>query len=137
VTSQYFIEKNMVLVDYIGIFFYMWQYFWPHTVDEFLVVVQKLHVFVEIWPIAIYWSGKFTTQSYTCKNGCSFRASSVFKWFAKDNYDFYLKIKIEYKMYRLPVQQVRHISSFLVSTNTGKGVWAVAVPISCLNIYGK
>jgi hypothetical protein len=21
----------MVLVDYIGIFFYMWQYFWPHT----------------------------------------------------------------------------------------------------------
>jgi len=22
----------MVLVDYIGIFFYMWQYFWPHTV---------------------------------------------------------------------------------------------------------
>jgi hypothetical protein len=48
VTSQYFFEKNMVLVDYIGIFFYMWQYFWPHTVDEFLVVVQKLHVFVEI-----------------------------------------------------------------------------------------
>ena len=23
----------MVLVDYIGIFFYMRQYFWPHTVD--------------------------------------------------------------------------------------------------------
>jgi hypothetical protein len=45
----------------------MWQYFWPHTVDEFLVVVQKLHVFVEIWPIAIYWSGTFTTQSYTWK----------------------------------------------------------------------
>jgi hypothetical protein len=24
--------KNMVLVDYIGIYFYMWQYFWPHAV---------------------------------------------------------------------------------------------------------
>ena len=31
-TSQYILEKNMVLVDYIGIFVYMWQYFWPHTV---------------------------------------------------------------------------------------------------------
>jgi hypothetical protein len=24
----------MVLVDYIGIFFYMWQYFSPHTVED-------------------------------------------------------------------------------------------------------
>ena len=24
------IWKNMVLVDYIGFLFYMWQYFWPH-----------------------------------------------------------------------------------------------------------
>ena len=31
-TSQYFFEKKMVLVDYIGIFYYMWQYFWPHAV---------------------------------------------------------------------------------------------------------
>jgi hypothetical protein len=25
-------RKNMVLVEYIGIFFYIYQYFWPHTV---------------------------------------------------------------------------------------------------------
>ena len=31
-TSQLILGKNMVLVDYIGIFFYTWQYFWPHTV---------------------------------------------------------------------------------------------------------
>ena len=32
-TSQIF-WKNIVLVDYIGIFFYMWQYFWPHAVHS-------------------------------------------------------------------------------------------------------
>jgi hypothetical protein len=31
-TSQYDFEKNMVLVDYKGILFYMWQNFWPHAV---------------------------------------------------------------------------------------------------------
>ena len=30
-TKQLIHIQNMVLVDYIGIFFYMWQYFWPHT----------------------------------------------------------------------------------------------------------
>jgi hypothetical protein len=29
----------MVLVDYIGILFYMWQYFWPHAVHVVLVIV--------------------------------------------------------------------------------------------------
>ena len=31
-TSQYFFEKKMIMVDYIGIFFYMLQYFWQNTV---------------------------------------------------------------------------------------------------------
>ena len=39
-TSQYFFEK-IVLVDYIGIFFYMWQYFWPHTVRFYGNVVVR------------------------------------------------------------------------------------------------
>jgi hypothetical protein len=30
----------MVLVDYIGIFYYMWQYFWPHAVCS--IVMFKL-----------------------------------------------------------------------------------------------
>ena len=34
----------MVLVDYIGIFFYMWQYFWPHTV---LDIHEKCSIFKE------------------------------------------------------------------------------------------
>jgi hypothetical protein len=31
----------MVLVDYIGIFFYMRQYFWPHTVYIKLKKIKK------------------------------------------------------------------------------------------------
>ena len=30
--------KNMGLFDYIRIFFYMWQYFWPHTVVLVIVL---------------------------------------------------------------------------------------------------
>jgi len=29
----------MVLVDYTGIFFYMWQYFWPHTTCNYTAIV--------------------------------------------------------------------------------------------------
>jgi hypothetical protein len=32
----------MVLVDYIGIFFYMWQYFWQENQSQFLFVMFKL-----------------------------------------------------------------------------------------------
>jgi len=42
----------MVLVDYIGIFFYMRQYFWPHTVHivtEKLTVIYTILSFVHVW----------------------------------------------------------------------------------------
>ena len=35
-----FLKENMALVHYIGIFFYMRQYFWPHTVCVFPLNLQ-------------------------------------------------------------------------------------------------
>ena len=35
-TSQQFYLKNMVLVDFWGIFFHMHQYFWPHTAVPYI-----------------------------------------------------------------------------------------------------
>ena len=37
----------MVLVDYIGISFYMWQYFWPHTVyTKYILVLSVINLFI-------------------------------------------------------------------------------------------
>jgi hypothetical protein len=44
-------QKNMVLVDYIGIFFYMRQYFWPHTVDVDTIFSLKLSRHSQRWVI--------------------------------------------------------------------------------------
>ena len=41
-TSQLLCFKNMVLVDYIWIFFYICQYVWPRTVHPFVLLAMKL-----------------------------------------------------------------------------------------------
>jgi hypothetical protein len=64
----------MVLVDYIGILFYMWQYFWPHT-----VYVRRQYYFFQY--CNLYMAKRGTALGYCisvwCKNRISYESTQL------------------------------------------------------------
>jgi len=78
----------MVLVDYIGIFFYMWQYFWPHTVyTKYILVLSVIDLFI-------------TPTFYLnfilllCLNQKTILIGSVMQWLYWERMKVYYPIKI-------------------------------------------